>query len=407
MILSIIVIVFALGLAYMHWLQGAFTSAISFACALAGVLIAFGYYENVVNMMGQNGMSDYAGPMAIVVLFSVTYIVLRVVADSVVPGNISLNFYAEKGATVVFGLGAGILAAGTFGTAIQMMPLGVNVAGFTPYATETQRPVQLPAAIIGRQRGEDTFVVEELTVDNPLPPERAALLLPADQYVLGLIKTASAGAFSGSQKFADIHPDLPVEAFLNRVGPESSNKHVILNTSKGNNVDVTGIYTVNGTPTTLDTEDGKIRKGPLPKPAANDLLMVLRAQFKDPAAEKDGVVRITPAAVRLVVGENTYYPIGTMEGVILAPNRLDDLLPIPLTRGTNSADFVYALPKSVAEKFVKPADPADGPRFVEIKMFGRVDLTDKTVTAWAASKSTGVIRKPTSPLGEKVIKKPA
>ena len=406
MILSIVVIVFALGIAYMHWLQGAFTSAISFACALAGVLIAFGYYENVVNLMGQTGMSDYAGPMAIAVLFAVTYIVLRVIVDSFVPGNITLNFYAEKGATAVFGLAAGILAAGTFGTAMQMMPLGVNVAGFVPYATETERPVQLPAAIIGRQRGEDTFVVEELTVDNPLPPDRSALLLPADQFVLGLVKIASNGSFSGGQKFGDIHPDLPLEAFLNRVGPESSSKHVILNTSKGNNVEVPGLFAVVGATATLDTEDPKIRKGSLPKVSPNDMLLVLRTQFKDAAAEKDGVVRITPAAVRLVVGDETYYPVGTMEGTLLALNRLDDLLPVPVIRGTSGADFVYALPKSVAEKFKKPADPADGPRFVEVKMFGRVDLTETTVTPWAASKAVGVVRKPTSPLGEKVLKKP-
>ena len=402
MILSVAVILIVVGLTYMHFLQGAFTSAISFTCALAATLVAFGYYENVVNMMAQSGFADYAAGMSIILLFTITYAVLRVLADILVPGNISLQLYVEKAGAVLFGVLAAMMAAGTFAIALQLMPFGPTIWGFAPYEVR-DRDVRVPAALVGRNRGSDAFVFEESAADK-FDGAPASLLLPADGLVLSLVKLSSEGSFSGGQSFTTVHPDLPTEAFMSRLGAEHSGKHVIFNTTKTTAATLEGIYTLPSVPTFLDTEVAEIRPSAANltyKLSANDRLVVFRVGFGEPPADKDGVVRLTPAAARLVISGETYHPIGTMEGAsFVGLNRVDDVIGVNPAGGNREVDLVYALPKATADALSKPAADDASTRFVEFKLFGRIDLSDKKSAPYpAASKGGKVARKPSSPLG--------
>ncbi|MGC4031871.1 MAG: CvpA family protein [Tepidisphaeraceae bacterium] len=407
MLFSIAIIVIILGVTYMHYLQGAFTSAISMACALAATLVAFGYYENAIDAMTQNGFADFAGGASLIMIFTVTYAVLRVIADIAVPGNIGLQLYVEKVGSVVFGFIAAMLGAGVFATAVQMMPVGAAVAGYSPYEIKSDRDVAVPNTLTGRQRGTDTKITDELAADTFEGPP-GGMLLPADHIVLNIVKTASAGSFSGSQSFSAIHPELTTEAFAARLGPDRSGKHVILNTAKQpDNVSVDGIFTIKGTPKALDTEVPEIRdkRANLAfKPSNSDTLVVIRAVFKDAGTDKDNILRLPPAAARLVIDDKTYYPIGSMETrSVIGLSRLDDFMFVPVLTDTNAIDLVYSLPKSAADKFEKKAGD-DSTRFIEFKLFGRVDLGSKTIDANYAgpSKNVKVLRKKTTPLMKEV-----
>ncbi|HEX8324131.1 MAG TPA: hypothetical protein VF595_09475 [Tepidisphaeraceae bacterium] len=401
MIFSVAIILIVLGVTYIHYLQGAFTAAISAACALAATLVAFGYFENAINSMSQTGFSDYAAGMSLLVIFAITYLVLRIGADALVPGNIALQLYVEKAGSIVFGVVAGLLCAGTFAIGVQMMPMGAAVYGYAPYEVESERPVAVPATMLGKSRAIDTFVYNEVVPEKLANP--SSLLLPADSLVLSLVKVTSGGSLSGAQSFAAIHPDLPTEAFATRIGAETSGKHVILNTAKQTNVTLTGLYTLPATITALDTEVSDLRPKKLNltfKPSTGEQLLAVRVTFNDAAADKDAHVRFTPAAARLVIDGETYYPIGTMEGAShIGLNRIDDMIPVQLQSGFNGVDLVYALPKSAADALAKPA-AEDAVRFVELKLFGRMDLSGKKVEPYpGASKTIKLARKPTSPLG--------
>ena len=401
MILSIILIIAAIGVAYMQYLQGLFTAAISLGCAVVATLVAFGYYENAVNAMGQNGFTDYAGGMMLIVIFAITYIVLRVIADAVVPGNVAVPLYVDKVGSAACGLGAGILTAGVFGTGLQLMPFGPSVAGYAPYPLQ-DRSVIVPASAAGKSRGIDTFASDELAVDQF--HDRGGLLLPVDTLTTALVKTASDGAFSGGQAFSAVHPDLQAEGFNSRVGAEHSAKRVALNSKKTQSVTVPGVYTLTGGFTALDTEVPDIRdkKQSLTfKPSASDTLLVVRVAFGDPAADKDGMARLTPAAARLVIGDETFYPIGSMEGSsYLGLNRLDDLLAVTFAGNSRAIDLVYDLPKAAFDKLVAATPGSETPAFIEAKLYGRVDLSGmKPGDYKAAAKTTKIVRKATSPLG--------
>lgn len=404
MILSIAVIVLVAGLTYIHYLQGAFTSVISLGCALAATLIAFGYYENLVNMMSQSGFADFAGGMSLIVLFAISYIVLRTLADMFVPGNILLQLYVEKTLSVVSGGLAAMLAVGTFAVGLQLMPFTATVAGYSPYEVR-DRDVRVPASLIGRNRGSDSFVFEELATDKfDAPP--SGLLLPADALALGVARMGSDGAFAGGQSFAAIHPDLVTEAFKNRLGSDHSGKSVVFNTSKQTNMTLDGLFTLTGSPAFLDTEVPDLRQPPQSmtyKLSSGDRLVVARVTFGDPAADKDSNVRVTLSAVRLVIDGQTFHPIGTMEGPsYVAINRIDDLIAVSNTSG-RTADFVFALPKAIADSLAKPASDETTVRFLEAKLFGRVDLAEKKTDVYPANSKGGhILRKPSSPIGQAV-----
>src|SRR5882757_7506125 len=102
MVLSSIIIILVLLVAYFHYVQGLFTSAISFGCALLATLVAFGYYEDLLNLIGQGKMADYSAGTMLMVLFGFTYLALRIIFDAMVPGNVLFPLYVERvGAGVV------------------------------------------------------------------------------------------------------------------------------------------------------------------------------------------------------------------------------------------------------------------------------------------------------------------
>jgi hypothetical protein len=177
---------------------------------------------------------------------------------------------------------------------------------------------------------------------------------------------------------------------------------VIVNKAGVPNVTVADIFTVSGAVEAADAEHPTLRpnKAPLTyKPSASETILVVRAQFANAAQDSDGVVRITPAAIRLVTGGKTYRPIGTMISANkIALQRTDDQI---LISGGHGADFAFAVPKAVADAFTKAPAKGAAPRdmgFIEFKLFGRTDFAGKVAAAYTGpSDKVSVVRKPSAP----------
>lgn len=406
MVFSVILILLVLVVAYFHYAQGLFTSAISIACALIAVFVAFGYYENLLNLIGQGKMADYSAGAMLMLLFGVTYLALRIIFDAAVHGNVTFQLYVERVGSAILGLVAGVLAVGTFAVAAQLMPFGPSIAMSArfPVADRSDRVV-IPAAVFGANvRAKDSGVQNEL-VDNTLEPASAGgLLLPVDNIVLSLVGLASNGGFGGDQIFSQIHPDLPGEALAARLGADETTAHTLINTSKNNNADIADLFVTSPGVTGLDTEITDLRPDRKPitlSTKSADGALIVRVTFQDIAADKDGLVRVTPAAVRLVVDGVNYHPVGTMATAdVIALNRLDDQIPIVMRGKTKAADFAFVLPKTVMTRLITgPKTKADA-GFIELKLFGRIDLGGKLVKPYSGpSDIIEILRKPLSPVG--------
>src|SRR3954447_2347832 len=111
MLFSLFVIVFVGIIAYWHYLQGFFSAAISAILAIVAALVALGYQEQVVSMLGGK-FNDQANSIALVVLFAITYLVLRVIFDKAIPGNVRFPVLLDRIGAPIMGLFAGIFCVG-------------------------------------------------------------------------------------------------------------------------------------------------------------------------------------------------------------------------------------------------------------------------------------------------------
>src|SRR5438045_4103072 len=129
MIFSLIVIVFVGIIAYWHFLQGFFSAAISAILSIIAALVALAYQEDLTALFGGR-MNDQANAMSLVVIFAVTYLVLRIFFDWAIPGNVRFPVLLDKVGAPIMGLIAGIFAVGVLVIAAQTLPFGPSIAGY-------------------------------------------------------------------------------------------------------------------------------------------------------------------------------------------------------------------------------------------------------------------------------------
>lgn len=403
MILFLISLALVAGVTYYHYLQGGFTAVISAACALMAVLLAFGYYETLMGMFPPGRMADYSAGMLLVALYGVSYIVLRVIFDSLIPGNIRLPLWVDRGCAIVFGLIAAVLGVGTFLVAAQLLPFGPSIGMHSNFPLVDRNVIVPRDASVNARTDQDAFIFNQLE-NNELPAGQGSTLT-LDSLVLGIVSTASRGAFSGDVDFSKVHPDLLTVAFGNRLGADTGGKRTIINTSSNQQVtlDEKGLMILdNPTIPAGDMEIKRFRPNEesltLSKDS-NHQRLVVRLRFDDQAADPDGYVRLTPAAAPLILDGQIFYPIGAMTDSGLALYRLDDQILVSMKQQNRKVDLVYSLPKDLIAKYASTGTFVQGKASVQIKLFGRVDLSGKPMnTPWSPAPDSKIMIKKSSPL---------
>jgi hypothetical protein len=400
MIFSLFVIVFVGIIAYWHYLQGFFSAAISAILAIIAALIAVGYHEEIVALMAGK-MNDQANAIALVCLFAITYLLLRIIFDMAIPGNVRFPVMLDRVGAPIMGLIAGIFGVGVLVIAAQTLPFGPSIAGYQRYPVSFDKTVIIHQT--GRQSDADA-IYDEIDGERFLSDESQGLLVGVDDIVLNVMKKVSAedGPLGRGQSFADVHPDYLQELFGQRTGLQAA-------ASRTANPGKTSVQSLNivGPLRQVDQERwniggsnvgirGKNTNPPPPPldpqriPAEGKVHLVVRAHFsKDDADKKTNMVCLSAANIRLVAKSTetspprfrNYFPIGTLEGgQILYANAPDDYLFVPADK---SADFVFEVDE---EGVFTSADSSDktAPRriapgvFLEVKRLARVSLAGMT-----------------------------
>src|SRR5215204_4864671 len=132
MLFSIFVVVFVGIVAYWHYLQGFFSAAISALLAIVAALVAVGYHEEIAMMLAGK-MNDQANAVGLVSLFGVTYLLLRLIFDKAIPGNVRFPVLLDRIGAPIMGLIAGIFGVGVLVIAAQTLPFGPSIAGYQRY----------------------------------------------------------------------------------------------------------------------------------------------------------------------------------------------------------------------------------------------------------------------------------
>lgn len=427
-------------IAFFHYLEGFFSATISAILAVLAAVLAVSYHEPIVHKFLGGNMADSAHAMVLIVLFAAIYLIGRMAFDKFVPGNLRLPALADKIGGAAMGLVAGVCGAGIVALAAQQMPFMPALMGHALYPAETDESMTVPLEKKKVTRPVYDVLAYDSFAEAEQAPDRQAMLIPADNIVLGLVSKLSTGALSGSQPLERIHPDWQMEMMGQRMGIQPAGRHVLFNNDNRTEVifkendshPYAGLYSIpegyleardsdmqmsfrKGRPTSnKDNETPKFPKGAVPgKPDLTKMLLVARIYFAREAADKNGIVRTSPGAVRLVTKREgqwaNYFPVGTLEWrgsqKTMLWNRIDDPIFVN-TGGENSGpravDFVFQVQRAGflvggQNAELRPAAKVTEGTFIEVNRMARYDLSGAEVKATIPEPrkdTVQVVRKP-------------
>src|SRR6476646_2733973 len=96
MVFSIIVILIVAIIAFFHYLQGFFSATISAICAILAAVLAVSYHETVVESFLGGKFGNVAHAMTLAVMFALIYLILRILFDKMVTGNLRVPAIVDK-----------------------------------------------------------------------------------------------------------------------------------------------------------------------------------------------------------------------------------------------------------------------------------------------------------------------
>ncbi|HVT87957.1 MAG TPA: CvpA family protein [Tepidisphaeraceae bacterium] len=388
MIITLLVIVLLAAIAFFHYIQGFFSAMLSAIIAMIASAVAISFHEPVARLLSPY-MPDLAHAVSLVSLFALGYGILRAILDKNIPGNVRVLLMVDKIGGAVMGLIAGIFAVGTLVIAIQLLPFGPSIGGYSRYQLNGPQNVAIP---IQGQNHEGT-VSDALKSETFSPETQSHLLIPVDDIVLNAVAHFSAGALSWKTNLIDIHPSYLDEAFNARLGVQVGAKHTAFNAGgREQQVSVDGLYTVNALP----QADGEISallsirwSGGGLKPSIqsdpSNMILIVRVSFAGSAADSDQNVRIGTAAVRLLAAGKNHIPMGTLDyvksAIFVRANRPDDFLIVP---ADGVVDFVFQISRDELGIVIDPKNKTAPMQigagvFLEAKRAALVELAGQEV----------------------------
>ena len=407
MILTIILVIMVLAVAFFHYTQGFFSATLSAMISILAAVLAFSYHEVIVESFLGGRFANAAHAISLIVLFAVIYFVLRYAFDTMVPGNVRFPVIVDKVGGAVMGLIAGVFAGAIVAITAQYLPFMPNVAGYARYTVDDGLVV-VPAEAAGR-RAMDSEVWDRLKTETPGKFEKGdeqAMFLPMDDIVVGTVSHLSDGGSLGwNQPLDETHPHFLQELFAQRLGIQTGASRVATSAAV-TSVDLFRVDSLER----RDHEYKELRGRPLEttplKPNQNQLLLIVRMMLSRSATDKDGLVRFSPGSVRLVARQGSgadaewvnYYPIGTVDDAkFLYGSAPDDFLFIDSKSADRGADFAFLVDKAGFAEGGQggPMVVADG-TFVEFKRMARQPLGGKEIQgpgAYKPSEKILVMRK--------------
>lgn len=132
-VFNILVIALVLLIAYWWANQGLFSAILHLACVVVAGAIAFAAWEPLTLGLLLRGtmFDDYAWGTALIGVFALSLLVLRVIMDKVAPGNVALPQWLNLGLGFPVGAASGILTIGIFIIGMGFIQSARDIMGFT------------------------------------------------------------------------------------------------------------------------------------------------------------------------------------------------------------------------------------------------------------------------------------
>ena len=169
-----------LAIALYQSIHGLFSAVIMAFLTTICAVVALGCYEWLGPAFLYSTQPAYADALSLIVHFVIPLLILRTVFDKLIVGNAPIGAWADRASAGALGIYIGMVMVGILTIALQMLPYGGSVMGYTPFDSSLQR------------------------VDR----------LYCDEFALGVFK--STASLASDQSFTEIHDDLLRELFCGR-----------------------------------------------------------------------------------------------------------------------------------------------------------------------------------------------
>lgn len=291
-ILNILLILYILGMAYWWSTQGIYSSLIHLVAVIISGTFAFALWETLSLDLMMNVSPVYSWTIGLITPFLVCLLIIRLVADRYLGGNVHFSQLINMLGGGALGIGSGILTAGILVLAISFLPISPSLAGYQPLLVK------------------DDGSIEGNVGDG--------LLIPVDKLTANFYATLSSGAFTSDQPMRVYQPELATQAALYRMAYDPYSSPVAAPT----HVSVTAIVAA---PTPLRVVDDSIVSmlGSNARIAGHQLLLVDTAWKNLPGMyDGDSTLRVSPTQIRLVItdGEGNTQLLAPIAASVTAGN---------------------------------------------------------------------------------------
>lgn len=262
MVIIILATVLILAIAYFQVVQGLFSAAIMTILSIVCAALALNTYEALGEAFLYSRQGPYADAVALIVLFVLPLLAVRIVLDKFVSANVVFGSWADRIGGGLLGIVTGMVLVGMLLIVMQMLPFGETVLGYRPY-------------------------------DDALRRDQRAWPLYPDEFTVGLARLVSRGALSAEASFDTLHDDLLLEAFCAR---NTAGKNGGVHAAP----DAARVHRAYEPPPEKADWLAKVPEGPGREAGAITKVVVLQVSVGDSAADADQWFRLPGTHFRLV-----------------------------------------------------------------------------------------------------------
>lgn len=388
MILNLLLLVAVLAMAIFWSTQGLFSAFIHLVATVVAGAIAFAVWEPLTQQLLIDVVPRWSWTAGLLLPFAVTLIVLRLLSNKFIGGNLKLPGLADQGLGGLIGAISGFLTAGVCILGISFLPLGPGLLGYQRVEVQTTGRLGPPAS-------------DEVT---------SSLWLPADSAVAAFYGFASTHGFASRRPLGLLRPNLAEQAAMFRVGQFYDPNATLVANPSTVTVEAVRVFD-DALPAEVPELLGRFVRERAPTRGGDRLVMVTtRWQAKkDTATFDEGILRLPPAQTLLLAAPSDggpvvrHLPVGWSKTPVTADRAqfygvVDNRSYASSELPDDTLTFVYAIPLTETPVFFEsrmlrlplgePEEPIDGAVVAAVLGEPAIDEADEKMEAQAAAPSS-------------------
>jgi uncharacterized membrane protein required for colicin V production len=278
MVIILLALALIAAITFFQVVNGLFSALIMTVLTVLCAALACCYYEPLAEAtLGGTAQAPYAKGAALLALFVIPLLALRIVLDRVQRRNLVLGMWADRIGGGALGLITAMILVGILTIVLQLLPFGESIMGYRSHGPDLRRHHRLA----------------------PLYP---------DEFTLGMFNLLSRTSLGVGKPFSEVHNDLLLESFCMRNSAGKNGTRL----APADCLKIRGIFEPKRDEIPAEIS---IPPNPLLPEGEFQKLIIARVAVQDTATDKDNWWRLPATQFRLEAkSKRGYYPVGYLTG---------------------------------------------------------------------------------------------